>query len=437
MSSLVARYLGLFLLGLTPSVVVAQTAVGLSPAQVFEIATRAISAGDDQAAIAAYTALANDPDADIRREARFRHGQLLASRGRLADAALLFRGILDESPNNARVRVELAAVLARMGDMRAASRELRQAQAGGLPPDIARVINQFSAALRSTLPYGASLEVSLAPSSNINRATNDTTLDTIIAPFELSEDARAQSGVGIKIGGQTFAKLPVTPTLQFTARVSGQGQLYRQSQFDEALTNAQVGVETRHGRWRIAPQIGNSLRWYGGNLYAVTHSASLNLTTGLGRQALLELEGGIAKANYRKNALQDGYIYDASVRVERAFSARTGAALSLVGQRQAAHDPGYSTVMGGLGIVGWREAGRTTIFANAGVYRLEADKRIFLYPERRREWMIRAGGGATFRTIQVFGFSPVIRLNYERNRSTVGIYDYRRFTTEIGITRSF
>lgn len=437
MARQIVRWFGPLLLGLMPVAGFAQTAVGLSPAQVFDIATKAISAGDDQAAIAAYTALSGDPDPEIRREARYRHGQLLATRGRLAEAAVLFRSILDESPGNARVRVELAAVLARLGDMRAASRELRQAQAAGLPPDIAQVINQFSAALRSTLPYGASLELSLAPSTNINRATNDTTLDTIIAPFELSEDARAQSGIGIKIGGQTFAKLGMTPTVQFTARVSGQGQLYRESQFDEAVTNAQIGIEARLGRWRVAPQIGNSLRWFGGDIYAATHTASLTLTTGLGRQSLLEIEGGLAKADYRKNALQDGYIYDASVRIERAFSARTGAALSLVGQRQNARDPGYSTAMGGLGMMGWREAGRTTIFANVGLYRLEADKRIFLYPERRKEWMIRAGGGATFRQISVLGFSPVIRLNYERNRSTVGIYDYRRFTTEAGITRSF
>ena len=389
-----------------------------------EIAAKAIAAGDDQAAIAAYAALAADPDPEVRREARYRHGQLLASRGRLAEAALLYRSVLDESPNSARVRLELAAVLARMGDMRAASRELLQAQAGGLPPEVAQLINQFNAALRSRLPFGASLELSLAPSTNINRATSDTTLDTIIAPFELSEDAQAKSGVGIKLGGQGFAKLPVTPSLQLTARISGLGQLYRQSQFDEALTNAQVGIEARTGRWRLAPQIGRSLRWYGGNLYAITDAASINLTTNLGRQGLVEIEAG-------------GYIFDGSIRVERAFSARTGAALSLVGQRQSARDPGYASVMGGLGLVGWREAGRTTLFANIGLYRLEADQRLLLFPERRKEWMIRAGAGATLRHLSVFGFSPVFRVSFERNRSTVGIYDYRRLTTEAGMTRSF
>jgi len=431
-----ARIFGGLLLGLTAPCA-AQTVVGLSPAQVMEIAAKAVAAGDDQAAIAAYSALAADPDPEVSREARYRHGQLLASRGRLAEAALLYRGILDESPNSARVRVELAAVLARMGDMRAASRELRQAQAGGLPSDVAQLINQFNAALRSRLPFGASLELSLAPSTNINRATSDTTLDTIIAPFELSEDAQAKSGVGIKLGGQGFAKLPVTPSLQLTARISGLGQLFRQSQFDEALTNAQVGIEARTGRWRLAPQIGRSLRWYGGDLYAITDSASINLTTHLGRQGLVEIEAGVAKADYRANALQDGYIYDGSIRIERAFSPRTGAALSLVGQRQSARDPGYASVMGGLGLVGWREAGRTTLFANVGLYRLEADQRLLLFPERRKEWMLRAGAGATLRHLNVFGFSPVFRVSFERNRSTVGIYDYRRLTTEAGMTRSF
>jgi hypothetical protein len=93
--------------------------------------------------------------------------------------------------------------------------------------------------------------------------------------------------------------------------------------------------------------------------------------------------------------------------------------------------------MGRLGLVGWREAGRTTLFANLGLYRLESDKRLLLFPERRKEWMIRAGAGATLRHLSVFGFSPVFRVSLERNRSTVGIYDYRRLTTEAGMTRSF
>jgi hypothetical protein len=62
---------------------------------------------------------------------------------------------------------------------------------------------------------------------------------------------------------------------------------------------------------------------------------------------------------------------------------------------------------------------------------------LFLFPERRREWLYQASGGATFRTLTVHGFAPLVRLTYERNYSTVGLYDYRRLAADIGIARAF
>ncbi|MFN3946195.1 MAG: hypothetical protein ACK4K7_14810 [Allosphingosinicella sp.] len=61
--------------------------------------------------------------------------------------------------------------------------------------------------------------------------------------------------------------------------------------------------------------------------------------------------------------------------------------------------------------------------------RTESDARLFLFPERRKEWLFTARSGATFRQLRVNGFAPTVRLTYERNAPTVGIYDYKRFAT--------
>jgi outer membrane protein len=410
---------------------------GLTAAQVFEIAAKAQAAGDLSSAETVYLTLAKDPNPDIRAEARFRHGQLLETQHRYKDAALLYRAILDEKPDAQRVRLELAKVYALMGDMPGARRALRQAQAGGLPPEVAQVVDQYAAALRSFKPVSMSLEVSLAPSTNVNRATSAKTLDTIIAPFDLSDDARAKSGLGLRIGGQVFARLPVKPKLQLTARLSGQSNLYRDSQFDDAVTAAQIGAELQLGKVQLRPQIGRSYRWYGHSLYATTNSVSINFSRPIGRRAQLEVQGGAGWADYRTNDLQDGQIYDASISYERALTPRSGGSFTLSGQRQVAADRGYSTTSGGANLVVWREMGKATVFANAGLYRLEGDARLFLFPDRRKEWLGRAGIGATFRQIKIAGFSPVVRLNYERNKSTVGIYDYSSLSGDIGITRAF
>jgi hypothetical protein len=49
----------------------------------------------------------------------------------------------------------------------------------------------------------------------------------------------------------------------------------------------------------------------------------------------------------------------------------------------------------------------------------------------------RASAGATLRYIKVAGFSPVLRVSYERNTSPLQLYDYRRFGGEVAITRAF
>jgi hypothetical protein len=69
--------------------------------------------------------------------------------------------------------------------------------------------------------------------------------------------------------------------------------------------------------------------------------------------------------------------------------------------------------------------------------KLHADERLQLFPDRRSDRYSRLSIGATFRQLQFRGFAPVARFSIERNRSTVGFYDYRRTRTEMGFVRAF
>jgi outer membrane protein len=429
-----------------PSILAAQTPdssapanaiTGITAAQLFEIANRATGANDFSTAETIYQALIKDPDADVRAEARFRLSQLLQSQKRYSDAAVLLRALLDEKPDAQRVRLELAKVLALMGDERGAYRALRQAQAGGLPPEVAVLVSQFANAFRANKPFGFSVEFALAPDSNINRATNSDTLDTIIAPLQLSEDAQQQSGTGVKLGAQAFARIPVGNDLNIASRVSGQASLYGAKQFNDVAGSAQLGLEWTKGRSRYIPAIGRTYRWYGGKLYAVTNTASINWRRRLGQKAQMDADIAIGRSRYKLNNLQNGTLYNASLSYERAFNARSGGSVTVSGQRQTATDAGYATASGGLGLLYWREIGKVTVFATADARRLEADARLLLFPKRRQETYGRVSLGATFRQIQISGFSPLLRASYERNNSSIGLYDYDRKAIEVGISRAF
>lgn len=410
---------------------------GLSAGQIFALADRAKSDGRAEDALTFYAALAGDPEPDVRAEARFRRGMLLAETKRYGDAAVAFRALLDEKPDAVRVRLELARVLALMGDDAGARRAVRQAQAAGLPEDVAATVDQFARALRSVRPIGGSVQVALAPDSNINRATQQRTLDTVIAPLTLSRDARARSGLGVRLGAQGYARLPVTTDLSVLPRASALGTFYRDGRFNDVSASALVGLEWRRGRDRWSPSIGFTQRWYAGDAYARTRGATLDWLHPLGRQAQMVVHGGAAKSEYLRNDLQDGGLFDVAVGYERAASVRSGYGLTLSGYRQTARDPGYATVSGGIGLSAWRDAGRTTFLVTAGASRLAGDGRLFLFPARRREWLVNSSVSATLRQLAVRRFAPTLRLAVERNTSSVGIYAFRRVAGEIGLARAF
>lgn len=409
----------------------------LSAIEVFDLAERARKTGHPDEAIRLYEALTQDRNAEVRAEARFREGMLLASRKRYREAATTLRALLDEKPQAARVRLELARILALMGNDGAARRELRQVQASGLPEEVARAVGQFDTALRSHKRAGLRLELALAPDTNINRATEVRTLDTVIAPFTLSRDARARSGIGIHLSGDGYWKIPVGKGISLVPRINSLATLYGRSEFDDITTTALVGVEVQRTHDRIKPSIGHGWRWYGKRAYTHTDLVTLEWIHILGQRAQLTGSVSAAKNDYQLNDLQDGALYSTSIGVERALSARSGISVTLSATRQTARDPGYATASGGMRVLGWREAGKTTLFASAAVQRTEGDRAIALFGERRREWFASARMGATFRGFSVHGFAPYARVGYERNASSVALYDYRRFTSEFGITSAF
>ena len=406
-------------------------------AQLFEVAIKALAASNIPAAESIYRALEHDPSLDVRCEARFRHGQLLENLKRYSEAASLFRALLAEQPGAQRVRLELAKVLAKMGQGIAARRELRLAREGGLPPQVAQMVNQFAAALRSAKPYGGSLELGMAPADNINRATGATTLNSIFGPLDLSGDARAQAGVAWNVGAQAFVHDTLSPHVQLLAQISTQNQFTIQPEFDDNAFAGDLGVNMALGASRLRVTGGVSYRLYGTHPFTRSANASVNWSRPLTARTQVELQSDFSAVTYETNPLQNGDVFSETLSLSHGFGQHLGGRLSLFGQRVLAADPGYATAMEGATLLVWRDLGGATVYGSASVSHLDSDAQLFIYTDRRREWLTRASLGATFKHFKLAGFSPVVRLNFERNQSTVGIYDYRRLSGELAINRVF
>ena len=413
--------------------------VDMAAADLFEFAAAAEQRGDFSTAETAYRALAGDPDIDLRSEARFRLALMLAQQmDRPRDAAVELRQILDERPDAARVRLELARIDAQLGNLGAAERELRAVQAAGdLPPEVAQAVRFYANALSASRPLGGSLEVALAPDSNLNRATRSDTLGTVLGDFVLSEDARAQSGLGLALRGQGYVRVPVAPGALMLGRVSASGDIYRRSAFNDLALAVQGGPEFRLGADRLTLSAGPVWRWYGMEPYSLSLGASARWQHPLGGKAQLRVDMDASRVDNRRNALQDGAAYALAAGLDQAFSARFGGGVQASVSRTTAADPGYADVTAGATAYLFREMGRSTAVLSLGYARLEADRRLSLYPARRADDRFTAVGTLTLRRFRIGTFAPYLRLRLERNASTVAIYDFRRLAGEAGLTAAF
>ena len=402
------------------------------------LANAAVAKGQTATAEAIYSVMEQDSDADVRAEARYRRARLYIAKGRKREAAVLLRRVLDEKPDAAPVRLELANVLAGLGDREAALRELRAVAINGPSarrrPD-GRSLFRSAPASR---PTGGSFEIALAPDSNINRATRLDSLGTVIGDFEIDEDSKARSGTGLSLRGQAYRRFGLGQSdASLLVRFSGSGDLYRETRFNDLAVDLTAGPEFQLGRTRINLDLGATQRWYGQEPLLRSLQLAATVARPLGSLAQLRISTSAAVLDNRFNDLQDGKRYAGKLAIERALSPAMGLGASVSLSRDALNDPGYSTTGWNVGVLGWRETGRITFSLAAQFGKLHADEALALFPERRSDRFSSLSIGATFRQLQLRGFAPILRLSIERNASTIAFYDYRRTRTEVGIVRAF
>ena len=404
---------------------------------VFRLADAAEAKGDRTTAEEAYRALVMDASPDVRAEARFRLAKLATAAGRTSEAAILLRQVIDERPDAQAARLELAGVLAKLGDEEGALRQLRAVRSGPLPPEVARMVDRFSDALRARKPFGGSFEIGFAPDSNINRATRSDTLGTVLGDFEISGNGKAKSGTGLAVRGQVYRRAELTEGVTLLARLSGSGDFYKYKEFSQAALDLTVGPELQLGRTRLSLEAGATQRWFGGKVYSRQLHAGATAALPLGPRTLARASIGLSAIDNRFNRLQDGRGYSGQLSAEHALGQQSGMVITMSGDRLSARDPGYSTKAWRVGLQGWRDLGRSTIVAGVQYGRLGADERLLLFPDKRDDRYRSLSLGVIMRGLSVGQFAPSIRITRERNSSTIEFYDYRRTRTEFAIVRSF
>ncbi len=408
-----------------------------SAAEVIALATEAQSRGDLEAAEKLLRVVLQDSNREVRAEARFRLAKLAAAAGRLTEAAVLLRRVLDDYPDAAPARLELAALLGKMGSEDLALRELRSVRTTDLPPNVARFIDRWSTSLQASKKAGVQFEVAVAPDSNINHATTSDTLGTVFGDFLVDDGSKSKSGVGLSARALAHRRMPISSSLNLVARATANADLYREKDFRDISTEVSFGPEFKLSGTRFTADVSYGGRWYGMHRFQRQWRLSGSATRPLGAVTQMRIDGSYRRTDYRLNDLQDGRGLTFALRLERALSPDLSVAAFVTSDRFEAQDEAYSTRSRGGGLTVYRDVGRMTLSVAAEVGRLEADERLSIFPHARKDRYARLALGGVFRQLTFAGFAPIIRVVGERNKSTIEFYDFRRLRTEFGVSRAF
>jgi len=411
--------------------------VKASAPQLLQIAANLEKRGERDQAVAILRLLESDPRPDVRNEARFRHAAIMEADAQYRDAAVLLRKVLDEKPDAAAARLKLATMLQKMGDEGAALRELRVLRTIDLPPTVARFVDRLSASLQASKPLGFQIEMALAPDTNINRATRSDTLGTVFGDFTLNEESKARSGVGMAIRGMAQARQTITDGVELVARASSEARLYRDKDNNDISLDLSVGPEFQVGSTRFSTEAAVVQQWYGMEPYQFGIRIAGSATRPVGPTSEVRGDVGFRTVSNRLTNLQDGHGLSGHVRYERALSTSMLISASIGWDRFHARDAAYSTRFIGGGVTAYRDIGRVTLSAGVEGGILKADERLLLLPKVREDRLIRFQLSSVFRQLTYRGYSPMIRVVVERNKSTVEFYDYARKRLEVGVVSAF
>lgn len=365
-------------------------------------------------------------------------GMLAMAEQDYESAAEYFREILIRDPQAVRVRLELGRALFESGDYRNAGRQFRFARSGDLPAEVNANIYRYLVAIRERQTFTWDASVAVAPDTNVNAAPSIKEISIFGLPFQLSEDAKRQTGIGLLIN--TSAEW--SPHIGERTRLRIGGELYRTDysggDFDDTLANTHLGPKFRFGNTELSTLLTGFHRWYGNEPY--------NHGTGI-RQELTHFPSSRTRLH---TSLEHQWI-----RHDEAKSL-DGTRTTWLGSWQYALTPS-SGIMGLLGIS--RESTELGMLSNtvyrsgAGYYReLFGGLTTLIQPEylharyddvtpafgvERRDDLWRLRLRLTNRRWVYRGLSPELSLIHTSRDSNIDLYRYDRNQVQLGVTKLY
>ncbi len=418
----------------------------LSSSQMLAFAEKLVSDGKYEEARPIVAALAAAPEMQV--PYNFFDGMIALETGDAKTATKRFRAILKDHPGQTRVRLELARALMMQGKFRGADYHLKLAQNDeNLPEDVARMIGNARSVIRSNRRFRFGFDFGFAPDSNINSATAADTVDVNFGPnripLELSEDAKARSGVGATASAYAGIRIPAADNMNIVVDLDADAVKYEKSDFDDYSVQLAAGPELTLGeKTRVRVQGVGLYRWYGGDIATRQFGSKVTLQHSLGESRRIAVQVDGRRTESEINSGYNGWQVGANASYEQVVAKSAIVSASILVRRDFLDEGAYASKTAGVnaGIGGELPMGINAGISGGVLYSKYDEAQPFFAEvpdERREDWRLYGRAHAGLRSVRIAGFSPSVEYNFLKVASNYDFYRSTRHRVHFKLARYF
>ena len=299
---------------------------------------------------------------------------------------------------------------------------------------VGRILREIDARKR----WSFSISGAVLPETNPVKRTGDREVLIGGIPFQLSEDARESSGVGLVISAGGSFSPPIAEDWRGVLALSTASKLYRRSAWNDIFLQGEAGLARLFDPGTASGGVRVGRRWLGGDPYSQEIGPWMRGHVFVMPAVRLDMDLGAGRTIYRGRADLDGWRFSVRPGLRYAFDATTAISTHLDLEMVRARERRHGSRLAGLGIgVSHAFEGGLSISSSlsAHVRRYAAVEPLFRKTRRDRQTRL----SATFlhRALQIEGFAPYLGVSFEWNHSNININTYRNRGLVFGISKSF
>lgn len=358
--------------------------------------------------------------------------------GRYQEAVAPLTRLVALSPGVAIFRLELAVSLMRAGQVERARYHLERAKGAGLPAAVQVKVQAAIDGLAKPKSWQGSFRFAFIPESNAVRRTEVESVTFNGLVFGLRPTARAQASNGVDLGFGLAALPRLSETLRARIGVDLSARVYDVTAAND--TSLRVNAALLHfgpASQQQNLEIFAAKRWIANDAYSTSRGLSLGVSRALGQRSNLVTSLLVDRTDY----LQGGFHVDRrAVAAQLSHAVSPQLVLRLSGRLEQRSSPVTATAGHAAGVTLGAE------YAFQGGLKLGVDlsydRNGFsgihpLFGVAREDKRLSANLQITHQNWSYRGFAPVLRLEAERQRSSVPLNSFRNLSASFGVTRQF